>query len=305
MKSLILFVKGLIIGTTGIIPGVSGSIFAVILGVYDKMIEAARGIKKHFKKSAFFLLPILLGVVLGVVLMAKPVEIVCEKFPLYSYSFFIGIMIASFLPAAKKIKGLGRPKIGEIAVAVLAVAFVLILRAIVNMQPSEDFITIPSMRNAWDFLTMLFAGFLSVGMMTLPGVSGTVTLMVIGQYGSLTNAAGSPIDLLMALFSGNFEEFGKIFATTVLLLPFAIGAILGFALVAKLMSYLLKTQLRGVYCAVSGFITASCITLVLDGIVPNIKVTGNSDFLTYFITIICAIAGFLLTLAFSADKKKD
>ena len=106
--------KGVIIGVASIVPGVSGSVFAVIVGVYDDMIFAISDLRKAFKKSALFLLPILSGILVGILLAANPILEVCNRFPLYSYCFFIGIMLASLPTPIAKIKALGKINIKDL-----------------------------------------------------------------------------------------------------------------------------------------------------------------------------------------------
>lgn len=63
--------KGMVIGIANIIPGVSGGTMAVSMGIYDKIIHAATHIVSEFKKSMRILIPIILGVAIGVVALAR------------------------------------------------------------------------------------------------------------------------------------------------------------------------------------------------------------------------------------------
>ena len=87
---MLLFIKGIIIGVAAIIPGVSGSVFAVITGVYDDIISKIARIGKNTKDSARFLIPLAAGIGAGVLLSANPILEICNAYPVYSYSFFIG-----------------------------------------------------------------------------------------------------------------------------------------------------------------------------------------------------------------------
>ena len=72
--SLIYLVKGMAIGVAMIIPGVSGGTLAVLLGIYDKMIDSINNLFKHPKKSISVLLPILLGAGLGFIALIYPLS---------------------------------------------------------------------------------------------------------------------------------------------------------------------------------------------------------------------------------------
>ena len=71
MSHIVNFIKGIIVGIAVVIPGLSGSMFAVIVGLYEKMINAVSTLRKGFKKNVLFLLPIVLGGVIGILLSAK------------------------------------------------------------------------------------------------------------------------------------------------------------------------------------------------------------------------------------------
>ena len=66
MNFLIDVLKGAVIGIANIIPGVSGGTMAVTMGIYDKMIGAVNKIFKKFKESIKILIPIGIGMVLGI-----------------------------------------------------------------------------------------------------------------------------------------------------------------------------------------------------------------------------------------------
>ena len=71
MKSVKLFLKGIIVGIGGIAPGISGSVLMIILGLYTKVINAVATLFKDLKKNILFLLPIGIGMILGIVLFSR------------------------------------------------------------------------------------------------------------------------------------------------------------------------------------------------------------------------------------------
>ncbi|MDR0287801.1 MAG: DUF368 domain-containing protein, partial [Clostridiales bacterium] len=91
VKNIIHFFKGIFIGLAVVIPGLSGSIFAVAVGLYEKMLEAVNNLRKSPKESILFLLPIVLGAVVGILASTKFILWVCENYPRQSYIFFIGL----------------------------------------------------------------------------------------------------------------------------------------------------------------------------------------------------------------------
>ncbi|MDE6104190.1 MAG: DUF368 domain-containing protein, partial [Clostridia bacterium] len=87
--------RGAAIGVSMIIPGVSGGTIAVLLNVYEKLIDSVSNLRKEFKKSIAFLLPILLGAALAIIAMYFPIKFALEKAPLPTVLFFAGLIVGS------------------------------------------------------------------------------------------------------------------------------------------------------------------------------------------------------------------
>ena len=303
MKGMIRFIKGAVIGTAAIIPGVSGSAFAVITGVYDDIVYFAGSLIKDFRRSFLFLLPVALGIISGVLLSANPVLEICLRYPVYSYCFFIGVMLASVMPFVRKIGKNGRPSFRETVVGLICFGFIILIRVIAHKTGAGELVSIPYLSGISDFIAMFFAGFLSVGMMTLPGVSGSVILLVLGQYGTVYKAAGSPARLVRALIEGESTSVSASLGSAALLIPFGLGALIGAGVAVKLISTLMKSKPRFVTMSTLGFMSASVVTLVFDCLIPAaIEFEGN-PYLMYFLIFAFTLSGALLTLCFSGDKK--
>ena len=87
--------RGAVIGISMIIPGVSGGTLAVLMNVYDKLINAISDLRRDFKNSFTFLLPIALGAVLGIVAMYYPLKFALTYAPFPTVLLFIGLMAGS------------------------------------------------------------------------------------------------------------------------------------------------------------------------------------------------------------------
>ena len=74
------FIKGIIVGIGGIAPGLSGSVLLVILGLYQKTINSIATLFKNFKKNIIFLLPIILGFIVGIFLFSKVINFMLINF---------------------------------------------------------------------------------------------------------------------------------------------------------------------------------------------------------------------------------
>ena len=95
MTWILYIIFGVIIGVANIIPGVSGGTMAVVLNIYDKLIDSVSNFRKDFKKSIMFLLPIGIGAVLGIVAFSKLIEFLLTNYPLATNFFFIGLILGS------------------------------------------------------------------------------------------------------------------------------------------------------------------------------------------------------------------
>ncbi|MDR2656168.1 MAG: DUF368 domain-containing protein [Oscillospiraceae bacterium] len=294
-------IKGFFIGIALVLPGLSGSIFAVVVGLYDKILSSISNFRRETKKSAAFLWPIALGCVAGILASTKAVLWICEKYPVPSYMFFVGLVIGSFPMIYRKIRSI-KFKPQYILISVAAFTAMLVLSGLVEGPESSNLsVAIPELTNARDFFTLLLAGLFTTSLMAIPGVSGSVMLMVINQYGTVYNAVGKITDLAGAVFSGSGERAADLGRSVVLLVPFLAGAAIGMVFVAKLLTMLL-TRFEGlVYYAVGGIVLATVITLELDGVVPRAM---EADFLPQFlIGIVFVFAGYIATIVF--DKQED
>ena len=93
MKSVILGIKGFIMGIANIIPGVSGGTLALTMGIYEDFIDAISHFLKNLKKNIKFLLPIFIGIGLSLLTMSNVVSTAFDKFPVPTTFFFMGLVL--------------------------------------------------------------------------------------------------------------------------------------------------------------------------------------------------------------------
>lgn len=295
--NLVNAVKGFFIGIALVIPGLSGSIFAVVVGLYEKILEAVNNISKDFKISVKFLMPIAIGAVVGILASTKAILWVCQEYPVWSYLFFIGLVAGSVPLVLKKINLV---KFNPLYLLITIGSFIAILyiTALGNTGGSASYIAIEKLNGPEEFFTMVFAGVFSVSLMAIPGVSGSVMLMVINQYGTVYNAVGTCLDLVSYLIKGNMEMVQESFFTVLLVIPFLIGALGGLLFIAKIMGYLLKRFEAQVYYGVAGVILAAVVTLAGEGVVKNLHSLSFADNTPLILVIGAAFVavGFLCTV---------
>ena len=96
--------KGSLVGVANIIPGVSGGTMAVSMGIYDKLITAVTHIFKDFKKSLRILLPIVIGAVLGIGILAFVIKWLFANYPVQTNLLFIGLELCAYIANLNKVQ---------------------------------------------------------------------------------------------------------------------------------------------------------------------------------------------------------
>lgn len=251
-NNALLFVKGMAIGTAVIIPGVSGGTIAFLLGIYDQMIEAITGLRRHFVKSLLYLLPILIGALLAVLALVFPISWAFDHFPLPLVTLFAGLIIGGLPSMYPSIQG--KMKTQRIIVLILAFVFATGL-GVLSVVTSFDASQIMSTFNLLTMIIMIVVGMVGATALVMPGISGSMLLLVIGFYAPLTNL----ISGLMSSFAAGtlFNDWTPLFV----ILSFVVGLLFGFILISLLMRFLLIKYKIATYFGIFGFILGSLVAL--------------------------------------------
>ncbi|MCB8988524.1 MAG: DUF368 domain-containing protein [Ardenticatenaceae bacterium] len=207
-------------GASDIVPGVSGGTMALILGIYEELINSIRAVgRPQFLRPALrlqfrtalqalnwpFLLAVGLGILAAVVTLSSALEWLLVHQTVYIWSFFFGLVLASALTVSKRIPRWTAPLLVTLFIGT-AVSFV-----IVGLVPAQT-------PNTWWFL--LLSGALASCAMMLPGISGAFILFILGKYEYV----------LAAVNSRDFFTLGLI----------AVGALIGLVTFAQVLGWLFK-----------------------------------------------------------------
>ena len=251
MKLLNQILRGIVIGIANIIPGVSGGTMMVSMGIYDTLIHCITHLFSEFKKSIKTLLPYAVGMLIGIVALASLLKYLFANYPLPTYTAFIGLILGGLGPIFRKID---RKKINAAAVIAFILAFALLIwMAVQGEGTNADSIHV-------DFLQVLILiamGAIASATMIIPGVSGSMVLMMMGYYTPVINALS---DVKDALFHFDLGAMGQ---PVMILLPFAAGIVLGIYFVAKAIEWLLKKYETPTYCCVLGLVLASPVAILI------------------------------------------
>ena len=245
-------IKGILIGIANIIPGVSGGTMAVSLGIYDKLISSISNLLKDWKKSLVTLLPIILGCGIGIVGFTYAIEYLLSHHTFVTCMAFVGLILGGIpilLISLKKELAKTSSKIG--ISGILAFVFLFAVAVFLPMMNAEDEVLKTFHATPGVMAALFFVGIIASATMVIPGVSGSLVMMILGYYYGIINTIKSFLDALKA-----FDMPGLIHGFA-LLMPFGIGVLLGIFLIAKLITFLFEKFGIQTYCAILGLIIAS------------------------------------------------
>jgi putative membrane protein len=231
--------KGLAIGMANIIPGVSGGSIAVITGIYDELVDAFGNFFRSqggWRKNLFFLIPVVVGVLLGNVLFAQLVGFLLQNYPGPTNFGFIGLILGS-APYLIKKAGLTSFKWQYLVLFLVGLGLVLWMGLTPRPEASEPIVNLTVLSAVLIFI----AAFVASIAMIIPGISGSFLLLLIGMYSTMQNG---------------FSTFN-----IPVLLLFVVGTITGVVLVSKGISALLQKFHAGTYSMTIGLVLGSVVAL--------------------------------------------
>lgn len=244
--------KGMVIGVANIIPGVSGGTMMVSMGIYDKLIHAITHLFSEFKKSFKFVLPIGIGMVLGIVGLSFVIEKMFEVFPIQTNLFFIGLIVGGLPMIYAKVKG-NTIKIQHILAFLVFFGIVVIMAAIGEVDNTAGALTFSFI----NCIKLFGVGVIAAATMVIPGVSGSMVLMLLGYYNSILQAITGCVEALVAF------DITSLMQNVLVLVPFGIGVVVGIFAIAKLIEIIFAKAPMVAYWAIIGLIIASPFAIVL------------------------------------------
>lgn len=257
--------KGAVIGIANVIPGVSGGTMMVVMGIYDKLIHAITHIKSEFKQALKLLFPIVIGMGLGIVVLTEIITRALETFPVQTNFMFIGLIVGGLPVIINKLKETGKKvSVGNVIAMVAFFALVVGMAMIGEAEGSAADVTI----NFVNIIKLFFVGVLASATMVIPGVSGSMVLMLIGYYYTI-------LDSVSACIHGVLEfNIPAILQNVGILAPFGIGILVGIGVIAKLIEIVFVKFPNYAYCAIIGLIVASPIGIILMSDLSKYNVIG-------------------------------
>ena len=250
-------IKGVMIGIANIIPGVSGGTMAVSLGIYDRLIGAVSGLFKEFKKSIAFLIPIIIGCGIGIVGFTYAIEYLLDKHTFVTCMAFVGLILGGLPAIISSMKSkMTSGGIGVFGILAFVIAFV-ISSGMPLLKESKDALTVIAVTPV-NMVILFILGVVASATMVIPGVSGSMMLMIFGYYYAIINTIKTFLDNLRAFDLMGMKD------GILLLAPFGIGVILGIFLIAKLITFLFEKYGVQTFCAILGLVISSPIAIFIN-----------------------------------------
>ena len=236
-------VAGLAIGAGAAIPGVSGAAIAVIFHVYEDIIGAVNNFRKKFGWAIKVLIPILLGILIAVAICIVVFSYAFEYMMFVLICVFAGFLIGSFPGITDEVKS---EKITKKSVLLIAIGALSGFDVKVLFDDPQWYL----------YLILIPVGAVAAVALTVPGLSGSLILLILGFYRPLVDCAKTWAKEMLVdhVFTHTGPLFGVIGC-------FAIGCLIGVVLVSKIMNVLLKKWRKETFFVIIGFIGGSILVL--------------------------------------------
>lgn len=283
--------KGACMGAADVIPGVSGGTIAFIMGIYDEFVGSIASINATALKLLFkgkfrefwkhinggFLLSIFIGIITSVLLLAGIMQYLLNNFPIQTWAFFFGLIVASSLFILRGVSGWG---LKEAAFTALGIVLGV---AVCTLSPTET----P------DGLWFIFiSGAIAICAMILPGISGSFILLILGKYQFMMSAVSG-------LVSGT-----DFWHNLLILCVFAIGAVIGLLSFSKFLHWLLAKWHKETLVTLAGFIIGSLVKVWPWSNAEAMEQAASTGSLQIPWAILFAVIGFCIVTGIEIAGKR-
>ena len=274
-----LFFKGIFMGIADAMPGISGGTIALLLGIYEELIESIselkislfsklinKGFKSFWEKlNGNFLLVLVSGIGISLISFVKISASFLESFPLFIWSFFLGLIFATVYVIYKLINQWHNLNFFFLIISII---FSIFLSSFSAYDTDEI-----------SLLYILFSGIIASSAMILPGISGSLILVILGVYAYLIKALD------------NLE--------LIVIFTFISGAIIGLLGFSRILKYLFNNHRDATYTIMLGLVIGS-----IEKVWPwNKSFSTELSNLNLFLSISLVILGFVIVILLEKIKK--
>ena len=271
--------KGMVMGTANIIPGVSGGTMAVSMGIYDKLIHCVTHLFKEFKESMKFLIPVAIGMGIALVGLSFIIEPAFAHFPLQTNCLFVGLIVGGLPAVIKKVKGKGI----KVSYVLPFLIFFAIVVGMAAMGEKEG-VSADLSFSLWSVIKLFVVGIIASATMVIPGVSGSMMLLLMGYYNPIVASIKNFVTALVSFdINGILQGCG-------VLVPMGLGIVAGVFAIAKIIEIIFEKFPIQAYWAIIGLIVASPFAIFLLGEVGTVTVVS------VLVSVVTFAVGFVIAM---------
>jgi putative membrane protein len=268
MKFLVNYLKGIAVGIAVLVPGASGGTMAIILGIYDDLLHSIGSFFENWKKHFLFLLQVGLGGLTGLLVFSGVLSSALEHFPFETQFLFMGV-ICGGIPVLYKKSTEGKVELKNLIFVIIGLIIVILLGK--DPAAAEALANPEGMAS---LLLLFIAGIVMAVALVLPGISGSLMLLILGLF----HITVSAIETRNITF----------------LMPLGLGVLVGTLATTRIIEALFKKYPNKMYMLILGFVTGSLI--------PVFQVVGLPSGIKILTSLIAFVVGFIVIRFIS---KKD
>ena len=258
---------GMLMGIVSFLPGASGSTIAVIFRVYERLVADVADIKNKLLKDLWFVLPIGIGVLAGMFLCAKVLDELSKEYEIQLMFLFVALIVTQ-IPDIKRMGDDGSKLTPADIIAFVVGVAIMVVFMVIGWNAPVD-------KDNSGFIVMMLIGVIYAMSLLSPGISGSTILLALGFYWVYTNVIGD--------FIHHMD----------LVLPIALGALIGALAFSKVIDYCMRNYRKTTYMAILGLTVGPAATVFINGMR---SISENSSGELIIQCIICAVIGALLGL---------
>lgn len=270
--------RGFAMGMTELIPGVSSGTIALLLGVYEQLLSSIKGLlSKSYRNSLRFLIPLVIGMGIALLTLSSVMTYLFETHPIPTQMAFVGLVIG-VLPMLWRLS-----RVRETFKAPHIIMFIIALTLLIGMS----FITPEEVSHSPEITTLLlvklfFVGVLAAMTLLLPGISGSLVLLIFGYYYIVVSSINE-------LTSLNFTVLPVLIAV-------GLGILVGLYVGSVFITFLFTHFKYMTYAGVMGLVLGSVLSIY-----PGLPTSPTM----WILTIITFIIGFSISffLGFVGEKE--
>ena len=289
MDMIKLFLKGIIFGVANVIPGVSGGTIAVVLHIFDRMIDAINHFTKDIKKHIMFLAPLGVGALTGILVFSVLIDYTLTNFSLPTCGFFAGL-VAGSIPLIYGMAKSKQPKDKSQAKYYIytALAFALVI-FLSTLKTAEGGTAVVGDVPVSLMIKAFVGGAIASAAMICPGISGSFMLVLMGLYNVVIGYVALVKDFLVTF------DMTILFSIIKFCAPLGLGIIFGAILISKAIEFLMNKFHTETYHTILGLILGSLVGIFLDPIAYG-SYSGAIPVSAFVISVLTAAAGFAVAI---------